>query len=334
MDKMHHRPFGADELTYEPPSLVLPDGDQTENYEIDTSMLASGYDGSGPIGTVAKAKPQYLETRSVPVEDLEYHPLHPRGGALWPEVERMKLLATFQADGQQANLRAVFDPYADEKLMVYMDYGLLHLSQTVDLEEDLRVEIWDLSDEQVVQAILEDETRHKGLCAYERATVFKAYVDTHGGVQRDCFAALGFESESGLSRAIAMLQLDESILELVTDRTKIPVGDSAKLVGLCKEEASLDLVQSWAAAKRADALGMTPAKVIKALVDLLDPKPPAPQLSLREDGTWAYRSEAHEAPILAIVRLTGEGMFGIQLPSVSRIKSADWTRLHKQLQAI
>lgn len=333
MDKMNERPRAAVEFPYVPRSPVPPDHDQAENCDIDTSMMAADYSGRTLTGR-PRGKPEYLETRLVPVEELRYHALHPRGASLWPEDRLTKLHATFQKDGQQANLRAIMDPDGGEHLLVYIDHGLLHLCQVEDLEEDLRVEIWHLSDVQMVQAILEDETRHKALCGYERATVFRAYVETHGGVQRECYASLGFESEGGLSRAIAMLQLDESILNLITDRTQIPVGNAAKLVGFCREERGLDLVRNLAEAKRVDALGMTPAKIIKALVDLLDPKPPAPQLSRREDGTWAYRSDMDGAPILALVRRVGEGQFSIELPSVAKMKSADWTRLHKQLQAI
>ncbi|RYY29338.1 MAG: hypothetical protein EOP62_00415 [Sphingomonadales bacterium] len=333
MDKMNDRPLAAVEFPYAPRSLALPDHDPAENYDIDTSMLAMHPDSSRVIG-MPKSKPEYLETRCVPVEDLAYHPLHPRGAAIWKQGRLTRLHATFQADGQQANLRAVMDPDGGEQLLVYSDHGLLHLCQVEGLQEDLRVEVWHLSDEQMVQAILEDETRHQALCGYERATVFKAYVDSHGGSQRDCFARLGFESESGLSRAIAMLEFDQSVLDLIVDKTAIPVGTSAKLVGLCREPRSLDLVRNWAEANRVSAVGMSPSKVIKALVDLLDPKPPAPVLNLREDGTWAYRSDTRQAPNLAFVRLVGEGQFSIELPSVAKIKSTDWTRLHKQLQAI
>lgn len=188
---------------------------------------------------------EFLGLEDVGRKQLQRHWLHPRGEDIWSPEKIARIEATFLAEGQLAPLQAVMDEDGGGNYHVFIDGGLLHAVEALEYDGKLRVEVWHLNDAQVAAAIFRAETLNQKLSSYERSVVLRAYVDAHDGVQRACFEALGFESEAGLSRALAPVRLHPEILKAIEDKTGIGVADAAKVVTLCGDPQKRGLILAW-----------------------------------------------------------------------------------------
>ena len=321
MDGDYERPIAAEEFPYvgkaNSRAVGRSDANPPEPPKLDRTAVPEEMLGG------AGARREFMSAENVTRDQLVRHYLHPNGHDIWNAQKVGQITASFQLNGQLDALHAVRDP--NGQLQVFIDNGVLHVVDALKFEGSLRVDVWRLTDAQIADAIIRHEAQHLKLSAYERATVFKSFVLANGGVQRDCYAVLGFESESGLSRALAPVRLHPEILAVIPDKGQIAVGAAAKIDALSHDPQKRDQMLAWIGAHLDEARAMGAGKLLKALIERADPKPKAKLKKVGEES-WVYCSTATDPPILARLH-RADGVFQLTIGDVASFAAADWSRL-------
>lgn len=176
---------------------------------------------------------------------------------------------------------------------------------------EIPARVLELDDQKVCELAMVENLQREDLNAIEKATAFRAYLDTYGGTQEELANRLGLD-RSTLSNLIRLLDLPEEIRDAVRAR-KITQGHARALLGLDDPEMQIGAYQ------RVVAEGLS-VRQTEALVATGEPTPPRSRI--RKDSAHTEGApSSNKAP--HVLELEGHLRERFGAPVLIRVKGKE-----------